>query len=118
MIITALKQKRFKYFRFSIYITFFTIFTTLFSGCAILSHKESREKRSLVDLISFLDKCGLKAEKIQPTRFEAILASDGCAMYIDGAKMEVYIYDISNPVQKRKLEKILTIYLKCYLYVR
>lgn len=100
------KQSFFRYLRALIYATAFVTLATLNSGCASFSSEETRETRSLADLIYFLNKCGLKPDEVQPTRFEAIRASDGCALYIGGCKVEVYIYDISETVQKRKLEKI------------
>jgi hypothetical protein len=38
--------------------------------------------------------------------YQAVRASDGIIMYIDGAKIEVYDYDLKNPVQKKHIDKI------------
>lgn len=102
----SFKQSLFKVPRALIYATALSIFTIILSGCFTLQEEETIETRSLGDLIHYLNKCNLKPDEIQPTRFEAIRASDGCALFIGGAKVEVYIYDISNSIQKKKLEKI------------
>ena len=59
-----------------------------------------------MDLVDFLDKSGLKADKIQQTRYQTLLASNGCSLTIDGAKVEVYLYDVAIKRQKAKLEKV------------
>lgn len=78
----------------------------LLSSCASTSSL-TKETRNLLDLVDYFDNSDLKPEKIQPTRYRTLLASAGCAMFIQGAKVEFYIYDISDPKQKRKLKKII-----------
>ena len=99
-------QSLFNVPRALIYASSFSILALIFTGCVTLQEAETRETRSLGDLIHYFYKCDLKPDEIQPTRFEAVRASDGCAMFIGGAKVEVYIYDIDDPIQKKKLEKI------------
>ncbi|MBN1864564.1 MAG: hypothetical protein JW808_06650 [Victivallales bacterium] len=76
----------------------------LFSSCATLP--EPVERRSLLDLIDYFDNIGLPPEKVSTTRHQALLAADGCVMWIEGAKVEFYIYDVTIPNQKEKLDKI------------
>ncbi len=65
------------------------------------------DNRTIPQLVEYLKTSGLKIDKIFPNvRYQAILASDGVVMVIDGARVEFYIYDMSKPYQKRKLDKI------------
>ena len=65
-----------------------------------------QESRTLMDLCNYFTKCGLKPDKIQPTVYEALRASRGCLIWIQGAKVEVYIYDTEIKKQRAKLAKI------------
>lgn len=67
---------------------------------------EAPETRTLMDLIDYFDSVGLAPDKIQPTRYQTLVATNGCALYIQGAKVEVYLYDVSIKAQKRKFETI------------
>jgi hypothetical protein len=72
----------------------------------VLTSSPMRETRTIPDLMDYFISCGLKVEKVQPTVYQTLQASDGCAFWIEGAKMEVYIYDISVRKEKERLEKI------------
>ena len=75
------------------------------AGCVTESYPP-QEKRTLMNLFNYFTDCGLKPEKIQPTVYEALLASRGCIIWIQGAKVELYIYDTENKIQREKLAKI------------
>ena len=91
--------------RLSLFI--FSIFLSILLSSCISTPSTIKETRNLLDLVDYFDNSDLKPEKIQPTRYRTLLASAGCAMFIQGAKVEFYIYDISDLKQKRKLEKII-----------
>lgn len=85
----------------------FSISSLLLLSSCMSTPSLTKETRNLLDLIDYFENSDLNPEKIQPTRYRTLLASAGCAMFIQGAKVEFYIYDISDPRQKRKLEKII-----------
>ncbi|HOK04055.1 MAG TPA: hypothetical protein P5270_07865 [Victivallales bacterium] len=84
---------------FTIIVIFFVFF---FSSCSTVHN----EHKTIVDIITYFDDSGLKAEKIYPALAEMIKASEGAVLVLDGVRFEVYKYDISKPEQRQKLEKI------------
>lgn len=99
----ALKFISFRHKNAVFYAICLSLIFTL-AGCQSVS--EQRETRNLLDLIDYFDNNGLRADKIIPTRYQTLLASNGCALMIQGAKVEFYIYDINDKIQRKKLEKI------------
>jgi hypothetical protein len=93
------------------YLYIFSLFTILSAMCFLpacfSTQSNTRETRNLLDLIDYFDKHNLKSEQVIPTQYHILHASDGCALVIEGTKVEFYIYDIENPNQKKKLENII-----------
>jgi hypothetical protein len=77
----------------------------LLGGCAMFSAKDNNDL-SLLDLIDHMRKSGLQIDEIQPTIYSIVLAEDGCALFIEGAKVEIYRYDLTRPKLKQKVERI------------
>jgi hypothetical protein len=77
----------------------------LLGGCALFSAKDNNDL-SMLDVIDHLRKSDLQIDEIQPTIYTVIGAEDGCALFIAGAKVEIYRYDIRRPKIKEKLERI------------
>ena len=77
----------------------------LFCGCATVPDAMN-DTRTIRQLVQHLHGCGLKVEKSFPVRYQAILASDGIVMIIEGVRVEFYAYDMHKKYQKAKLEKI------------
>ena len=78
-------------------------FTT---GCQSTSQK-MLETRTIDQLILHLKESGLKIDKLmRNVRYQAILASDGAVIIIEGANVEFYLYDINIDYQREKLAKI------------
>lgn len=71
------------------------------TGC-----QKDNHQKSMIDIIKYFDKSGLKVEVIQPSYAEIIKAQDGCQLTINGTNIEIYKYDIKNPEQLEKLKKI------------
>ena len=79
------------------------LFTT---GCQSTSTKVM-ETRTIDQLILHMKKSGLKINKLmRNVRYQAILASDGAVIIIEGANVEFYIYDTNIDYQRDKLAKI------------
>jgi len=93
------------------YLNIFLLFTILLALFLLPScfstQSNTRETRNLLDLIDYFDKHNLKSEQVIPTQYHILHASDGCALVIEGTKVEFYIYDIGIPNQKEKLETII-----------
>jgi len=81
----------------------FAILGLTLGGCATLA---DNNQRSLREVITHLEREGLVISEIQATYYPVVMAEDGCALYIDGAKVEVYRYDVSKPKIRQKVEKI------------
>jgi len=77
----------------------------LSGGCAIFSAKGNND-RSLLDVIEHFRLAGLRIDEIQPTMYTVVLAEDGCALFIEGAKVEVYRYDLNVPKLRQRVERI------------
>ena len=92
--------------RMIILSAFTAIFMLYFAGCQSVESKMMNDRRTIPQLIEHLRKSGLKIDKIQKVRYQAILASDGRVMVVDGANVEFYTYDVTQDYQKEKLEKI------------
>lgn len=60
----------------------------------------------MIDVITYFDDCGLKADKIYPAIADMIKAEAGAVLVLDGYRFEVYKYNLNNPLQRAKLEKI------------
>ncbi len=79
--------------------------TATIAGCA--SSKQNKiDTRTLEQLFFHFKKCGLHVQKSFPVEYRALLASNGIVSIIDGVHVEVYVYDQTNKVQAKKLEKI------------
>ena len=85
---------------------FAALFLLYFTGCQSLDSQLLNDKRTIPQLIEHLRKSGLKIDKIQKVRYQAILASDGRVMVVNGANVEFYTYDVTKEYQKEKLKKV------------
>lgn len=74
------------------------------AGCSTTSNEHRR--KTIQGLYNHFKASGLKIESVENVVYQAVHASDGIIMYIDGAKVEIYDYNIKIPAQKRRLEKI------------
>jgi hypothetical protein len=81
------------------------IIVLIFNGCASVPD-EMRDDRTIPQLIEHLKKSGLKINKTKNVRYQALLASDGKVMVVEGANVEFYLYDMKEDYQRKKLEKI------------
>jgi hypothetical protein len=77
----------------------------LLAGCALFSAKSNND-RSLLDVIEHFRQSGLQIDEIQPTIYTAVLADDGCALFIEGAKVEVYRFDLNVPKIRQRVERV------------
>ena len=78
--------------------------TVLFPGCATTEYNPSDDTRTLKDLFDYLRSSDLKIEETHPrVRYEAILASGGFVMVIDGVRAEFYVYNPKIEYQLKKL---------------
>ncbi len=88
-------------------IAVFSFLLYLNSGCSSVgSGSKDNNYKSIEDLVKHFDANGLRVQKIQPSVFKAIKASDGCQLTINGAEIEIYRYDTSIPEQKEKLKNV------------
>ena len=76
-----------------------------FPGCQTVPDYQN-DTRTIPQLINYLKESGLKIDKLYPVRYQAILASDGIVMDIEGGTAEFYLYDTSKTYQLDKLKKI------------
>ena len=74
------------------------------AGCSTVSQKPRR--KTIQGVFDHFKASGLKVDKVEDVLFQAVRASDGIIMYIDGAKVEIYDYNTAIPVQKRHLEQV------------
>lgn len=73
-----------------------------FASC----QEKDNNQRTIPELIAHFKKSGLKIDKIEPVIFQIIKAQDGCVIYIDKVKVEIYKYDKRLKQQREKIEKI------------
>lgn len=85
---------------------FWLLAGALWLGGCMLFRPASNNDRSIIEVINFFEKNGLVISEIQATMYPVIMAEDGCALFIDGAKVEVYRYDLRKPKIKQKVERI------------
>ena len=85
--------------------TILIVLTTILSQTGCLS-TSMQQRKTIQGLYNHFKASGLKVESVENVVFQAVRASDGIIMYIDGAKVEVYDYNIKIPLQKRHLAKI------------
>ena len=81
-------------------------FILILGGCATIPDAK-QDTRTMADLAAYFKKCDMHIDKIMPVRYQAILASDGLIMFIDGVRCEFYVYDVNKKFQKKKLDKII-----------
>jgi len=77
----------------------------IFNSCTSIP-EEMRDNRTIPQLIEHLKKSGLKINKTQNVRYQALLASDGKVMVVEGANVEFYEYNMNEDYQRDKLRKI------------
>jgi len=64
------------------------------------------DTRTLTDLFIHFKKCGLHPQRQYPVQYQAVLASNGVVSVIDGAQVEIYVYDQTKNLPKEKLARI------------
>ena len=89
--------------RLALFATFAALFLTQ-SGCVMLA--SAPRIKTLPGLVEHFKFCGLKINKIQNVVYQAIHASDGVVLYIEGAKVEVYRYNPEKRMQKERLDEV------------
>ena len=90
--------------RLAVFATFVALLSTQ-SGCAVLFASPPQIK-TLPGLVEHFKSCGLKVDKAEDVVYQAVHASDGVVLYIEGAKVEVYRYDPKKPMQKERLDEV------------
>jgi len=105
----TLKNIKNDIFKYLSKVTFLSIITIslffLFSGCRSMP-EDLLDTRTIPQLIEHLKESGLKIEKVQHVRYQAVLASDGRVMVVDGCNVEFYAYDMNEEYQRDKLRKV------------
>jgi hypothetical protein len=95
---------------FSLTKLFKTAFLTIsllliLNGCQSVP-EELVDNRTIPQLIEHLRKSGLKINSIKNVRYQALLATDGRVMVVEGANVEFYAYDMNEEFRRKKLRKI------------
>ncbi|NOY74380.1 MAG: hypothetical protein GXP32_01125 [Kiritimatiellaeota bacterium] len=85
-------------------LTLFSAMICAQTGCSTLSNEPPR--KTIPGLFDHFKSCGFKVGKVENVLYQAVKASDGIVMYIDGAKVEVYDYNLKLAKQKRRVEQI------------
>ncbi len=75
----------------------------ILASCAT---KIDNNHKTLIDLITYFDNNGLKADKIYPALSDMIKADSGAVLMLEGQVFEVYKYNLNNPIQKARYDKI------------
>ncbi len=85
------------------------VFAAILSAVCAVSCQTTpyNNDKTIIDLIKHFDSSGVKAEKIYPVISEIIKADDGCVLIFEGQKFELYKYNVKNPLQKAKLDKVI-----------
>ena len=87
-------------------LIFLLLLATILPQVGCLTTSSAQRRKTIQGLYNHFRASGLKIESVNDVVFQAVRASDGIIMYIDGAKVEIYDYNVKIPVQKRHLARI------------
>ena len=78
----------------------------MWSMCGCLTTSSKPHRKTIQGLFEHFKASGLKVDRVEDVVYQAVKASDGIFMYIDGQRVEIYDYNPEIPIQKERLDQV------------